>query len=289
MDLYQIRYFLTIAEFGSFTKAAEQLYVSQPSLSAGIKKLEQELDVMLFERGGRRILLTPAGRLFQEKAKAILAEYQSIRQDLEKLKAQPTLRIATLHTLRANSMAKIIGAFHQQYPKVVIEICNGYLQDLQDWLEQGEVDLTITWLREQDDPRKSQFLFHQALTLAVPQNHALAKASSVCLADLDGQPYIERINCEFWRTCPKMFESAGVKPKIVYSSNNEEWVISLIQAGMGMSIMPIWSDLANVTYVPMTDLSLSRTIGLQWRSKQGLEAVNWFCDFVMERDWQVAG
>jgi DNA-binding transcriptional LysR family regulator len=69
MDLYQINYFLAIVETGSFTKAADSLFVSQPSLSAGIKKLEQELGVVLLERGGRKVLLTAAGNLFLEKAK----------------------------------------------------------------------------------------------------------------------------------------------------------------------------------------------------------------------------
>ena len=288
MDLYQIRYFLTIADFGSFTKAAEQLYVSQPSLSAGIKKLEQELDTPLFERGGRRVLLTPAGRLFQERAQAILAEYHSIRQDLKKLKDQPTLRIATLQSIRGNSMAEIIGAFRQQHPQVTIEICTGYLQDLQDWLEQGEVDVALTWLRQQDDPQTSQFLFHQPLTLAAPHDHVIAQSKSVCLADLDGQPYIERLTCEFWQAHPKIFKSACVNPQIVYSSNNEEWVISLIQAGMGMSIMPVWTDLTNITYVPITDLSLSRTIGLRWRGQNALDPVGWFRNFVKAHDWKVA-
>lgn len=288
MDLYQIRYFLAIAEVGSFTKAAEQLYVSQPSLSAGIKKLEQDLDVLLFERKGRGILLTPAGRLFQTKAEGILAEYRSVRQDLEKLKDCPTLRIATLHTLRADSLTEIIGRFHEQYPNVAIEICHGYFQDIQKWLKQGEVDLAITWLREKDDLPNSQFLFHQSLTLAVHQDHSFAQKNSVCLADLDGQSYIKRLNCELWKSNPNLFMAAGIKPKIVYSSNNEEWAISLIQAGMGISIMPVWKKIIKVVYVPISDLNLSRTIGLQWHSQQGLKAVDWFRDFVKDCDWQVA-
>ena len=287
MELYQIRYFLTIAEVKSFTKASEQLYVSQPSLSAGIKKLEQELDVVLFERGGRRILLTAAGQRFQESAQAILAAYQSARHDLQQLKEQPTLQIGILHTLRSSNIAKIIGAFHKQYSHVTVVVLSGHLQDLQDWLEQGKIDLAITWLREQDNLQNSQFLFHQPLTLAIPHHHKFAQAKSVCLADLDGQPYIERINCEFWRAYDKMFEAAGVKPNIVYSANNEEWVISLIQEGMGISIMPTWADLTTIIYVPMTDLSLSRTIGLRWRSQQELKPLEWFRDFAMEHDWQV--
>lgn len=288
MDLYQIRYFLTIAELGNFTKAAEKLYVSQPSLSAGIKKLERELDAKLFERGGRNVILTPAGHLFQDRARAIESEYQSVHQDLKILKNQPTLRIATLHSIRGNSMAEIIGAFQARHPNIAIEILNGHLQNLQEWLEQGKVDMTLTWLGEKDNPQNSQFLFHQPLALAVPHNHALALAKSTCIADLNGQPYIKRLNCEFWQTYPKIFESADCKPRMVYSSNNEEWVISLIQASVGVSIMPMWSNLTNIIYLPLTDLSLSRTIGLKWRGRHKIEAVDWFRDFVVAQDWQVA-
>lgn len=287
MDLYQIRYFLTIAETGSFTKSAEQLYVSQPSLSAGIKKLEQELSVTLFERGGRRVLLTQAGRLFQEKAQAILAEYQAVRHDLEQFKDCPTLKLGTLHTIRGADLARLIGAFREEYPNVAIELHNGYLKDLQDWLEGGEIDLAITWLRDRDDPQTSISLFHQPLTLAVPQSHPFANYNSIHLTELDNQPYIERLNCEFWRTYPKMFEAVGVKPKMVYAANNEEWVISLIRAGMGMSIMPIWRDLTDVTYVPLVDLSLSRAVGLRWRTHQMSEPVLWFRKFATTHDWQV--
>ena len=77
MDLYQIEYFLAIAEYGGFSLAADRLNVSQPSLSNGIKKLEKELGVLLFERGGRRALLTPAGKSFVEQAENIRQQYQS--------------------------------------------------------------------------------------------------------------------------------------------------------------------------------------------------------------------
>lgn len=287
MDLYQIRYFLAIAQIGSFTKAAEQLFVSQPSLSAGIKKLEQELEVTLFERGGRRVLLTPAGRLFQEKAQTILAEYQSVRHDLEKLKEKPTLKIGTLHSVRGYTLARLMGAFREKYANVTIELCNGYLQDLQDWLEQGDIDLALTWLREQDSSQTSQFLCHQPLSLAVSPSHPFARLKSISVADIDGQSYIERLNCEFWRANPKMFESMGVKPQTIYSANNEEWVIALIRAGMGISIMPIWADLDDIIYVPISDLHLKRTIGLKWRNQQVLEAAKWFQEFAASYDWQI--
>ena len=122
MDIYQIRYFLAIVETGGFTKAAERLLVSQPSLSAGIKKLERELGVILIERGGRKAILTPAGQFFLTKAQSILAEYQSALNELKTFKSQPILRLGLLRTSRISSFARLIGVFRQTYPQVAIEL-----------------------------------------------------------------------------------------------------------------------------------------------------------------------
>jgi DNA-binding transcriptional LysR family regulator len=144
MDLYQLHYFLAIVETGGFTKAAERLFVSQPSLSAGIKKLEQELGVVLFERGGRRAVLTTAGKFFLTKATTILSEYQSTLRELKEFHQQPTLRIGTLRTIRIASLATLIRDFQTQYPNVLFELLDGTVNELHTWLEDGEIDLAIT-------------------------------------------------------------------------------------------------------------------------------------------------
>ena len=287
MDLYQIRYFLAIAETSSFTKAAERLYVSQPSLSAGIKKLEKEMGVVLFERGGRKVLLTPAGEFFLKKAENILKEYQSALHVLKGFKDSPTLKLGTLHTIRGCNLARLIGAYRQQHPNVTIELYNSHLEELQDWLEQGKIDLAITSLGHNEDSKTSQELFRQKLLLAVSPEHPFARRSSIQLADLEGEPLIERIHCEIWRAYPHLFEEAGIQPQIVYWADNEEWVISLVQVGLGLSIMPVWQGLTNIKYVSIADLNLDRLVGLKWRSQQESEVVDWFRIFATSHDWQV--
>ncbi len=84
-----------------------------------------------------------------------------------------------------------------------------------------------------------------------------------------------------------MFEEAGFKPQIVYWADSEEWVISLVQAGLGVSIMPVWQELSNISYVLIADLNFNRTVGLKWRSQQESEAVDWFRIFATSHDWQV--
>ena len=281
MDLYQLRYFLAIAETGGFARAAEQLSISQPSLSAGIKKLEQELGVALFERGGRRAVLTPAGQTFIERAQTILQECQSALSDIREFQEMPTLKLGVLCTLLFASIANLVSQFRTQYPQVVLGLQDSHADDLSNWLETGKVDLAVTVLGRNENPRTSLELFRQRLLLAVPANHAFAQREAVTLIDLDGQPYIERVNCEYWREYPQSYEAAGVQPQVVYLADHEEWAVSLIQAGLGISVMPEWNNLDGIAYVPIADLNLHRTIGLKWREQSNLMLIQQFRAFAI--------
>jgi len=287
MDLSQIRYFLAITKTGNFTKAAERLFISQPSLSAGIKKLEQELGVLLFERGGRKVLLTSEGRFFLEKANNILSEYQSAIHELKGFKERPILKLGTLHTMHGSNLARLIGDLRKERPTLSIKLYNGHLEELDDWLENGKIDIAITSLDRNPDSKTSQVLFQQPLHLAVPSDHALAQRSSIPIITLDGQPYIERTHCEIWRAYPHLFESVGVKPETVYWANNEEWVISLVQVGLGVSLMPVWQEIGDIVFLPISDLNITRVVGLIWRAQQESEVVEYFRAFANSHDWQV--
>ena len=285
MDLSQIRYFLAIIETQGFTKAAERLFVSQPSLSAGIKKLEQELGVVLFERGGRRAVLTPAGKLFLEKARNIITEYQSALSTLKDFQQHPTLRLGVVCTLRISLISNLVSAFRVIYPHITIELRDSYASDLNNLLEEGEVDLILTVVGSENNPNTSVKLFQQPLLLAVPAIHPFAQREEVSVLELDGQPYIERVNCEFWRENPLMYKSAGVKPQTVYLANQEEWVIHLIQTGLGMSFMPVWSNLSGIKYIKISEFNLERTVGLKWRDEQNSQLVDLFRTFAVNHNY----
>lgn len=283
MDLYQIRYFLAIAETGSFTKAADRLFVSQPSLSAGIKKLEQVLDVTLFDRGGRRVVLTPAGKLFQKKAKIFLDNYQATLRELREFRDQPVLRLGTLRTIRITCLADLIYTFQQQFPSVLIELVDGSFSELCDQLEQGDVDLVMTVLDGYEAPKTSLALFQQRRVLAVSTNNPLANRATVQLADLDGQPFIDRLHCERYQEFQRLFTS--IQPRIVYRADQEEWVFSLIAAGLGLSIMPEWHDVPGVIFIPIADVPLQRTVGLVWRGSYEAEAIDQFLACASNYNW----
>jgi DNA-binding transcriptional LysR family regulator len=285
MDIYQIRYFLAIVETGGFTKAAERLFVSQPSLSVGIKKLEQELGVTLFERGGRRSVLTPAGQFFLTKAQSILTDYQDVLRELKTFKTQPVLRLGLLRTMRMSSFARLIGAFRQAYPHVAIDLQDGGAVDLQARLAAGELDLLITGLDEIETNGNSLPLFRQRIAVAVADTHPLAGRKSLRLNELDGEPFIDRIHCRARSIVKQQFAALGLCQNVVYRADNEDWVIALVAAGLGITIMSEWQDLIGITYIPIADWTIERTIGLVWRTGQDNEAVQAFCKFAASHHW----
>lgn len=294
MDLYQVRYFLTIAETGNFSRAAERLYLSQPSLSTGIKKLEQELGVSLFERGGRRTVLTTAGRSFLEKATVIMEQYQAALKELKGFHDQPSLRVGVLSTMWVADLANLVSRFQHHHPNVEIELHDGTLETLREGLEQGDIDVAITVLSlrpstdssVQDESQTSTTLFRQPLWLAVPPSHPFAQRASIRLTELDGQPFIDRVNCEFFQQECQILNAANVHPKVVYRASHEEWVIALVRAGLGISIMPYWRGLTEMTYLPISDLDFQRTIGIKWRQHQNSDLVEQFCHFASSHNWE---
>jgi DNA-binding transcriptional LysR family regulator len=273
MDIYQIRYFLAIVETGGFTKAAERLLVSQPSLSVGIKKLEQELGVSLFERGGRRAVLTPAGQFFLTKARSILTDYHDVLRELKTFKTQPVLRFGLLRTVLIGGFARLIGGFRQAYPNIAIDLQDGGVVDLQERLEAGDLDVMVTGLDELEPNGHSMPLFRQRIAVAVANSHPLAQRKSVRLSELDGEPFIDRIHCRARPLVKRQFEALGLQQQVVYRADNEDWVTALVAAGLGITIMSEWQNLPGVTYIPIADWAVERTIGLVWRTGQEGDAV----------------
>ncbi len=285
MEIYQLRYYLAVVETGSFTKAAENLFISQPSLSTGIKKLEQELKVKLLERGGRRAAQTPEGRFFEERARLILKEYDSALRGLTAFHNNPILRLGTTRTIPISILSRVIAAFQAECPDVTLELCDGLPEQLQDLLEDGQLDLLLTAVSGPDPEKHSELLFQQQLMLAVPHSHSFTHLASIRLCDLDDEPYIERLACEVWREYPDLFAAAGTHPHVVYRADHEEWVINLISVGMGVSIMPVWNGLAGIAYVEFSDQYLCRTVGLRSRSRQASEPVSRLRTFLSVHDW----
>jgi DNA-binding transcriptional LysR family regulator len=280
MNINQLKYFLVLAETGSFTKASERLFITQPSLSVGIQKLEEYFGVRLFERGKKHIALTYAGKYFLYKAKNILNEFELVKKEMRHIcDSHNILRIGTLDTISVFHIAKLTSSFSNFYPNIVIEQLRGNIVELQNGLERGNIDLAITILKNKEDRRTSQLLFQENYSVAVAESHYLTERKSLSFSELDGLPYIDRVKCEKREELQKLFIARGICPKIIYRSTHEEFTNALVATGIGIAVMPDRNSIPGIVHLPFSDLNLTRQVGLVWRSEENLKTVGLFHKF----------
>lgn len=149
MELRQLVYFEAVARLGGFTRAAEQLHIAQPAISAQIRHLERELGAALFERTTRRVGLTHAGTLLLARTRAVLAELDGARSELDELAAvlRGQLRLGVTQILGTLDLARLLAAFHRHYPDVTLAVRSGLVADLLAELDAGTVDALIAPIR----------------------------------------------------------------------------------------------------------------------------------------------
>lgn len=286
-ELYQLRYFLAVVETGSFTKAAERCCVTQPTLSAGIQKLEAALKVRLVNRSNRRVFLTEAGAQFLERAKSILHQCSLAELELSELEAPKILRLGVLMTIPAARMSGLLGAFREAEPQMVIELFEGTEQEILNRLDGGGMDAALTILRDDD----GLALYDEPYMLALPAAHPLAREKAVDGRLLANEPTIVRTRCEILPETSRYFTDRNVRPRIVYRTSHDERALSMVAAGVGFTTLPASYDHPGVTKLRLVGYDHSRRIGLrfgqpQWnRDKQAL--LDRFTDFTRDR-WQAA-
>lgn len=256
MDLQQIKYFLAVVDFGTFMAAAEQVHVSQPTLSAGIRKLEQSLNVQLFTRGSRSASLTPAGEQFHEQVRPAYNQLLSARSSLKV--EQEKINLGVLNTIPMDHIAEIIRAYRLSNPHVIIELMVTDDEQLAEMFKTGKLDMVFT--SEQNASKKFTRLFEEQLMIIVSSQHPFANRKELELQQLHEQAFIERVKCESWYDVHNEFTKQDIKPEIVYRAETDESVLCLVAAGLGISIMPARHSPYDVSFIPIKDFKLERHI-----------------------------
>jgi len=242
MDLKVLRYLIGIVEAGGFGKAAKQLHLSQPALSKAIANLEQELDVVLLERGkrGQNIRLTPAGEVVCRHASHLLDGRMRMLQELENLNQLKggLLRIGLSPLGSGVLFAPIIARFRQAYPKVKIELMEQGGAAQEEALRNSEVELAMSmvpqnnefnWLQMRDDP----------MMVALPHNHPLANMPSLTLSELVGGNFITfEDTFALGKLINRHCLEAGVSHEQVMRVSQIEFGMALVASGAGALPLP---------------------------------------------------
>lgn len=286
MNLTLIRYFMAVVETGSFTRGAERANVTQPTLSAGIKRLEEALDVTLFERG-RGAQLTPAGARFLPRARLLLQEWTAARRELRESRPAPLrLRLGYIPNLPQQRLTGLLGSFLAAHPDVTMETLEAPAATLARRLQLGRIDAAILFL-DQEDSGTAMPLFRQRYQLAVPVQHPLAHRSYARVLDLQDQPFVIRPQAEIMPAAERLFAALHVRPRIIGRAESDTGLLALVQAGLGIAILPHWLSSEGIAMLSLQELRDTHRIGLMWRDDNA-PAVMQLRDFAAGHDWDAA-
>jgi len=266
MELHQLRYFCAVADTRSFSRAALQCHVSQPSLSQQILKLENELGARLFDRLGRTIRLTGSGETFLPRARAVLRELEAARGevDVQKESVSGTVTIGVIPTVAPYLLPPHLAQFSREYPKAQLAVVEEITPILLERLRAATIDLAVLALPIRGHEFESFPMLTEPLFAAVPKKHHLARRNTLSLKDLRSDPFLLLRDGHCFRdTSVAACDRARLHPRIVFESGQFTSLLSMVGAGMGVSIVPEMAidKKSRCAYVRLSDEHAVRTIG----------------------------
>lgn len=283
-ELYQLRYFLAVVETGSFTKGSKRVRVSQPTLSAGIQKLEQTLEAKLFDRTSKRVFLTSAGTRFLEHAKAIVTQAQRAMAELQDVPAREVLSVGVLTTIAVAEVQRLFSDYLRAHPGTIVELYEGNERELNSRLERELLQVALT-IQRSDNKSRSQPLYEEGYSLALAARHPLAQRAVIQVSELADEPTIVRTRCELLSETSRFFTSHNVRPRLVYRTEQDERALQMVGAGLGITVMPDHFRAPSVARVPLVGFDERRTIALVRERRKASSLVSAFGEFAASQAW----
>jgi LysR family transcriptional regulator, hydrogen peroxide-inducible genes activator len=241
MEIHQLRYFVAVADEGSFSRAAAKVRVAQPSLSQQIRKLEAEVGQPLFDRLPRSVVLTEAGRCFIEYARQILASIGDARRCVDELKGEVAGRVAVgaIPTIAPYVLQGLVVTFQKNYPDVILEIVEDVTDSITRRIEAGELDIALASSCRPSPTLRRESVGAEPLLALVPEKHPLAKKDVVELDDLKSQRFLllHEMHC-LSQQVNHLLESRRLRPEIALAGSQLSTIANMVAASIGVSIVP---------------------------------------------------
>ncbi len=266
MNINQLKYFIAVAEYRSFTKAANQYYISQTAITQQVQALEEAMDVQLIDRSRRPITLTPAGNVFLGEARAILERMNAavgrVRDASTGLVG--SLRIGYTKGYERSNLSNLLRAFHQEYPNILITCCRCDTDMLAAGLLNGDYDIIFTWdstniLEERQVDHR--LVERVPLVVALYAGHPLSGRHTLNRKELRGESILymspSGMDDSFGDSrFMELYRKAGYQPNILFRSSDAESVLMMVAAEEGISILPSYvtsklKDADNLVFIPL--------------------------------------
>lgn len=264
MNLAFVRYFQAVAETSSFTVAAERCHVTQPTLSAGVARLEEELGARLFDRG-RRTALTPAGQRFLPHARAMVEAWKSARADSRSASRHPLLRISVASTVSIGPVMQWLASVRADEP-FEVEISEGTAEVVAERWRHRRCNIALFPARRPMDGDRLASLIREPYVLAAAATHRVATRDRWSVRELADTPFVVRAACEAHGDAQRIFDAEGVRPRIVLRSTDEERCAAAVLAGLGVAFVPHSLLRPGMSAASIREVALERRLMLGWRS-----------------------
>src|SRR5271163_4310021 len=265
MEFHQLRYVCAIADTGNFSRAAERCQIAQPSLSQQVLKLEEELGTKLFDRLGRSIRLTEAGRAFIPRARAILEQMEAARSSAadQNTDLRGSVAVGVIPTVAPYLIPGYAARFAKKYPDAKLRIVEETTAVLVEGLRDLSLDVAILALPLRHKELELFPIRTEPLFAALSREHPRAFAKSLALKELRGESFVMLRDGHCFRDLSLgVCTHARVTPNIAFESGQFSSLLGMVAAGVGVSLIPEMAIDRNVgcRYVPLTDTQATRTI-----------------------------
>lgn len=275
MTLTELRYIVALAREKHFGRAADKCYVAQPTLSVAVKKLEDELGVILFERGQHEVSVTPAGEPIVRQAEKVLAEAARVKE-LAETAGDPLagpLRIGAIYTIGPYLLPRLVPLLRERAPKMPLMIQENFTHKLIEALKSGELDVAVLALPIQEPGLVAQPVYDETFRVLVPANHAWARHKTIDADRLLDEPLLMlgRGNC-FRDQVLDLCSRAGAGGPQVLEGSSLETIRLMVATGVGVTVMPstavdaLPKDDPLLRVRPFTEPTPTRRVGLVWRA-----------------------
>ncbi|MDF2642451.1 MAG: regulatory protein LysR [Pseudomonas sp.] len=265
MDLANLNAFIAIAETGSFSGAGERLFLTQPAISKRIAGLEQQLNVRLFDRIGREVSLTEAGRALLPRAYQILNVLDDTRRALTNLTGEVTgrLTLATSHHIGLHRLPPVLREFTRAYPAVALDIQFLDSEVAYDEILHGRAELAVITLAPDPHPLvRPVSVWDDPLDFVAAPEHPLTNSGPMQLQDIVGYPAVFPGGNTFTHHIVSgLCEAQGLKPNIAMSTNYMETIKMMVSIGLAWSVLPRTMLDEQVARIPLPGVQLQRQLG----------------------------
>lgn len=286
MDFLQLKYFQKIARLNHLTRAAQELHITQPSLSQTIAKLEKDLGVPLFDRQARQIRLNRYGEVFLEKVDAALKLLEEGQREIVDM-AGLERGTVSIDTTFLPLFSDMINVFRSSYPDVRFRISQVSTKERQEQLlENGELDFCISCKPIKRNGIRNLPILTEEIVLAVPYTHRFANRQSIKLSEVATEPFIHfKKGHSFREDTDELCQKSGFTPNIVCETDDSKTLIELVKSGIGVSfwLETLLEKENSFHHLRIIEPTCQRTYQLAWSEKRYLSlAARMFRDMLIE-------